>query len=590
MVNIVINGKAVAVPEGSTILEAAELADIHIPHLCYLKDLNEIGACRLCCVEVEGEDKLIPACDTKVVEGMVIITNSPKVKLAAKRNLELIMSRHKTDCTNCVRGGNCQLQTLANEYNLIGNTYSQLPDDSARKEWNLRYPIIRDTDKCIQCMRCIQVCDKVQNLHVWELLGTGSKATVGVTGNRAIAEVDCSQCGQCITHCPVGALRERDDTEAVLAALADPDKVTVVQIAPAVRTGYAELLGADPEKANVARLAGALKGMGFDYVFDTCFTADLTIMEEGSEFLRRLQAGELKKYPMFTSCCPGWVRFIKSQYPEMVPQLSSAKSPQQMFGALTKSYFAEKMGLDPAKIVCVSIMPCTAKKGEIELPGMTNKDGIRDVDIVLTTRELMRLFRSEGVSLETIEEVPFDTLFGDYTGAGVIFGTTGGVMEAALRSAYFLVTGKNPEADAFSAIRACDFQDAGVSYGNNPDTASWREATYDLAGTPVRVAVTSGLGNTRKLMDAIVSGAVSYDFVEIMACPGGCAGGGGQLIHCDDAERGMIRGDVLRKLDSASAVRFSHENADVNKLYDEWLEKPGSEKAEEYLHVKHTVG
>ena len=591
MVNIIINGKQAAVPEGTTIMEAAAIAKIEIPHLCYLKDLNEIGACRLCCVEVEGEERLIPACDNAVREGMVITTNSPRVKNAVKTNLELILRKHKAECTSCVRSGNCRLQTLANDYNILGTSFPPVPVNANKHARNMNFPIIRDENKCIQCMRCVQVCDKVQGLNVWELLGTGSNAHVGVAGNRDISEVNCSQCGQCITHCPVGALRERDDTEKVMCALENPDVVTVVQIAPAVRSGYAELLGLKAEEATVARLAGALKQMGFDYVFDTSFTADLTIMEEGSELIRRLQAGELKDYPMFTSCCPGWIRFIKSQYPELVPQLSTAKSPQQMFGALIKSYFAEKMGIEPSKIVCVSIMPCTAKKGEAELPEMKNKDGNPDVDIVLTTRELMRMFKAEGVSLETVEEAAFDSLFGEYTGAGVIFGTTGGVMEAALRSAYYLVTGNKPETDAFSAVRACSFSDAGVSYigGADSDKASWREASFDLAGTPVRVAVTSGLANTRKLLDAIIRKEVSYDFVEIMACPGGCAGGGGQIIHCDDKERGMERGEVLRTLDYASAVRFSHENSDVKRLYDEWLEKPGSEKAEEYLHVEHRV-
>lgn len=590
MVNIVINGKNIEVPEGSTILEAARIAKIHIPHLCYLKDLNEIGACRLCCVEVEGEAKLIPACDNVVREGMVITTNSPRVKNATRMNLELIMSQHKGDCTSCVRGQNCQLQSLANDYNLIGNTYQPVTYGVKKKDWNSRFPIIRDEEKCIKCMRCIQVCDRVQDLHVWDLVGTGSRTRVGIAENLDIEKTSCSQCGQCITHCPVGALRERDDTEKVMYALENPDIVTVVQIAPAVRTGYAESMGLDPSEATVARLAGALKLIGFDYVFDTSFTADLTIMEEGSELIRRLQAGELKKYPMFTSCCPGWVRFIKSQYPELVPQLSSAKSPQQMFGALTKSYFAEKMGIDPAKIVCVSIMPCTAKKGEAELPEMKNRDGLPDVDIVLTTRELMRMFKAERIHLNNVAEIPFDSFLGDYTGAGVIFGTTGGVMEAALRSAHWLLTGKNPDPDAFSGVRACDFNDAGVSYGSRDtldekENICWREATYDLAGTPLRVAVTSGLGNTRKLISAILREEVSYDFVEIMACPGGCAGGGGQPIHCDDIERGMLRGEVLRKIDSAGKVRFSHENADVNRLYESWLGKPGSEKAEEYLHV-----
>lgn len=588
MVNIVINGKNYEVPEGISILEASRLAKVEIPHLCYLKEINEIGACRLCCVEVEGEDRLIPACENPVKEGMVITTNSQKVKDAVRMNLELIVSQHQGDCNTCVRGGNCQLQNLCNDYNLSNEAFPKAEKEAQLEKWNANFPIIRDAQKCVQCMRCVAVCDKVQGLHVWNLLGSGSQSHVGVSGNLSIEATDCTMCGQCITHCPVGALTERDDTKKVQAALADPETVTVVQIAPAIRSAYAELQGIDPSVATVARLAGALKLMGFDYVFDTCFTADLTIMEEGSELIRRLTAGELKQYPMFTSCCPGWINFIKSQYPQLVPQLSSAKSPQQMFGALTKSYFAEKMGVDPKKIVCVSIMPCTAKKGEAELPQMVNEEGIADVDIVLTTRELMRMFQSERIDLRDVEEVPFDSLFGDYTGAGVIFGTTGGVLEAALRSGYFLVTGKNPDVDAFSNVRACAFTDAGVSYSELAE-GNWREATFDLAGTPLRVAVTSGLVNTRKLLDAILAGKVSYDFVEIMACPGGCAGGGGQPIRCDDEERAMVRGEVLRNIDAASKVRFSHENQDVQKLYQDWLGTPGSHLAEQYLHTKHIV-
>lgn len=597
MVNITINGRTVLVPEGTTILEAARKAKIHIPHLCYLKDLNEIGACRLCSVEVEGEDKLIPACDNVVRDGMVVTTNSPRVKNATKTNLELIMSQHDGQCTSCNRSGNCQLQTLANDYNLMGDTFENQPLSKKRKEWDNSFPIIRDAGKCIKCMRCVQVCDKIQDLHVWDLVGTGAHAHVDITANRKISESDCSQCGQCITHCPVGALSERDDTKKVIKALEDPDIVTVVQIAPAVRTGYAESLGLEPEIATVNRLAGALRLIGFDYVFDTSFAADLTIMEEGHELIRRLKKGDLKKYPMFTSCCPGWVRFLNSQYPELNSRLSTAKSPQQMFGALTKSYFAEKLGIDPSKIFCVSIMPCTAKKGEADIPSMVNRDGLKDVDVSLTTREIMRMFKAERIQLNNVKETPFDSILGDYTGAGVIFGTTGGVMEAALRSAYFFVTGEKPSADAFTEIRAFSMDDKGVaaskvsaskenSKANSKDSqVAWREAKYDIAGIPVRVAVTSGLGNTRKLIQAIKRGDVHYDFVEVMACPGGCSGGGGQPIHCDDEERSMVRGEILRDIDACSSVRFSHENREVQKLYEDWLKEPGSEIAEEYLHV-----
>ena len=577
MVNITINEQAVAVPEGSTILDAARTAGIHIPHLCYLKEINEIGACRLCSVEVAGEDKLIPACDNVVREGMKITTNSPRVRIAVRTNLELILSQHDCKCALCVRSGNCRLQTLANDYNLLENPYPVELPKGKLAHWNKDFPFFRDYAKCVKCMRCIQICDKVQGIHIWDLMATGSRTHVDVSENRDIEQSDCTLCGQCVTHCPVGALRERDDCRKVRDALENPDMITVAQIAPAIRTAWGESLGLKPEEATVNRLCGVLRQMGFDYVFDTSFSADLTIMAEANEFLARMKKGDLKKYPMFTSCCPGWIRFVKSQFPELVGQLSTAKSPQQMFGSIIKNYFAKKIGVAPEKICCVSIMPCIAKKSECDLPTMVNAQGIKDVDYVLTSREIVRMLRADRISVHRIGDSPFDRLLNDYSGAGVIFGATGGVMEAALRTAAFAVTGKNPEPEAFSELR--------MHEGNCKN--AWREGTFTLNGTKLRIAVTSGLANTRKLCNAIIRGEVKYDFVEVMACPGGCSGGGGQPIHTDDIERAAERGQVLYRIDRSMPLRFSHENPDVQALYADELGTPLSERSEELLHTDH---
>ena len=399
MVTLKIDNKTVCVPEGTTILDAALSAGVHIPHLCYLKGINEIGACRLCCVEVAGEEKLIPACNNVVSEGMVVRTTNARVRRARRTNLQLILSRHDAKCALCVRSGNCELQTLANDLGLSENPFQEtLPSEKLRR-WDRTFPLIRDATKCIECMRCIQICDKVQSLNVWDLVATGSHTRVNVSDNRTIREADCSLCGQCITHCPVGALRERDDVQAVLRAIEDPNTVTVVQIAPAVRTAWGEAFGLEPEQATVNRLAGALRQVGFDYVFDTSYSADLTIMEESAEFLDRLGKGELEQYPMFTSCCPGWVRFVKSQFPQLVGQLSTAKSPQQMFGAVVKHWFARQIKTPPERICCVSVMPCVAKKAESALPTMKSPSGLPDVDYVLTTREVVRLLRAEHVQV-----------------------------------------------------------------------------------------------------------------------------------------------------------------------------------------------
>ena len=574
MVNVTVNGTAVSVPERTTSLEAARAAGVDIPHLCYLKKLNEIGACRVCCVEIEGERNLVPSCNNPVFEGMVIRTNTPRVRRTRKINVELILSQHDCHCATCQRSGNCHLQNIANDLGILDTPYPRDLVTGVRALWPRDFPLYRDTNKCIKCMRCIQICDKVQNVNVWDLSGTGSRTRVDVSHNRRIKESDCVLCGQCITHCPTGALRERNDTEKAFAAIENPDIITVVQIAPAVRAAWGESLGLPPEKATVNRMAAALRALGFDYVFDTSFSADLTIMEEGTEFLHRFRAGETKYQPMFTSCCPGWVRYLKGHYPDMVGRLSTAKSPQQMFGAVAKNYFAKKIGVDPAKIFSVSVMPCVAKKAECALPTMETGAG-RDVDLVLTTRELVRMLRAEYIHPATLEEEAFDSLLGPYSGAGVIFGATGGVMEAALRTAYYLVKGENPAPDAFRAVR-------GAAEGEG-----WTEAEFDLGGATVRTAVVSGLANTRRLIEELRAGRVHYDFVEVMACPGGCAGGGGQPQSKDDRELAGMRGQVLYAIDKGSALRFSHENPAIQALYREALGTPGSERAEEWLHTDH---
>lgn len=573
MVTLTINGVSVTVPAGTTIKEAAAQAGIYIPTLCYLKDLNEIGACRVCCVEVEGESRMVTACNNPVREGMVVHTNSPRARETRRTNVELILSQHDCRCATCVRSGNCKLQKLANDLGILVNPYEQDLPRGIHAKWTTTFPLYRDARKCIKCMRCVQVCEKVQSLGIWELTGSGGRSTIDVSYNRRIKDADCVLCGQCITHCPVGALRERDDVQRVLAALADPETITVVQIAPAVRTAWGESFGLPPEQATVARLAAALRRMGFDYIFDTTFSADLTIMEESAEFLARLKSGALKNGPMFTSCCPGWVRFLKSQYPDMTALLSSAKSPQQMFGAVAKTWFARRIGADPKKMCCISIMPCLAKKAECDLRTMQNEAYGKDVDLVLTTREVDRLLRADQIDVCSLPEEACDAPLGEGTGAGVIFGVTGGVMEAALRTAYFKVTGENPPANAFRNVRG---------------EQGWREAEFEIAGTPIRVAVTSGLSNTRRLIEELRAGRVHYDFVEVMACPGGCAGGGGQPIH-DGEELAGSRGNVLYGLDEIANLRFSHENPAVQALYREYLGQPLSELAETLLHTEHSA-
>lgn len=581
MVNITLDGINLSVPEGTTIMEAARMNNVPIPKLCYLKGINEIAACKVCVVELEGMDKLITSCNNVVKEGMVLYTNSSKVRADRRRTVQLLLSQHNCRCATCVRSGNCTLQQVANDLNIIDLPYKERCEVTP---WDKDFPLIRDSAKCIKCMRCIQICDKVQGLHIWDVVGTGSRTTVNVSGNKKITEADCSLCGQCITHCPVAALRERDDTEKVWDAIADKEKIVVAQIAPAVRTAWGEALGLSREEATVGKIADALKRMGVDYVFDTTFSADLTIMEEGNEFLERFKKGETKFRPMFTSCCPGWIRFVKTQFPHFVQHLSTAKSPQQMFGAVMKSYFAEQLGVSPENIYTLSIMPCVAKKGEANMELFYGEYAGKDIDTVLTTRELTRMIRSAHIKAETLKNIEFDSLMREGTGAGVIFGTTGGVMEAALRSAYFLVNGKNPDADAFKVVRNSMDNPLSESIGDGIC-----EAEVDLGGGAiVRAAVVSGLANTRKLMQAIERGDVHYDFVEVMACPGGCVGGGGQPIH-DGEELAVERGANLYFLDKNAKLRFSHENQDVQKLYHMYMERPLSHKAHMLLHTDHNA-
>lgn len=567
MVNLTIDGLKVCVPEGTTIMQAATSVGIEIPRLCYLKDINEISACKVCVVEVQGRNRVVTSCTTPVEEGLVVYTNSPKARRVRRSNVELILSQHDCLCATCVRSGNCSLQKLSNDLGIYDIPYER---DIVDTPWDQNFPLIRDSKKCIKCMRCVQVCDKIQDLHVWDVQNTGSRTTVDVAGNITIDAANCSLCGQCITHCPVGALKERNDVPKIYEALADTSKVTVVQVAPAVRTAWAEAFNIPEELATEGRLVAALKRVGFDYVFDTSFAADVTIMEEASELLARMSNPNDHSWPMFTSCCPGWVSYVSYKYPYYIANLSTTKSPQQIFGAIAKSYFAEKKGLKPKEICSISIMPCVSKKREAELFSMRSS-GTHDVDIVLTTRELIRLLRAEHINPAILEEQPFDNPLGQSTGAGVIFGATGGVMEAALRTAHYAITGQEATAEAFSPVRG---------------EAGRRIAEFKIGDKTLRTCTVSGLGNAGRLIEDIKAGKVHFDFVEVMACPGGCVGGGGQPIH-DGEERAAMLGKKLYKLDNKRPLRQSHNNPDVQVLYNEYLEKPLSEKAEKLLHSNH---
>ena len=571
-VNIKINSIDLTVPEGTTIINAAQEAGIRIPTLCYLKDLNEIGACRMCVCELKGSRAFVAACVYPVSEGMEILTNSPALRAARKTTLELILSNHRMDCISCRRSTNCELQTLAQEYKVDPSRFMGNEDLAPQIEDSAPH-LVRDNSKCILCRRCVAACAKNQYVGVIGTNERGFDTHIGSPFDLPLDTTSCVYCGQCISVCPTGALTEKDDTYKVWRALADETKHVVIAPAPSVRAQLGEEFGY-PIGTNVeGKLAASLRRLGFDGVFDVDTAADITIMEEGTEFLNRL-SGEGGPLPLITSCSPGWIKFAEHYFPDMIDNISSCKSPQQMYGALMKTYYAEKMGLSPEDMYVVSVMPCTAKKFEtIRDDGAA---GVPDVDVSLTTRELAEMIRQAGIVFEDLPDETFDPAFGVASGAAHIFGATGGVMEAALRTVAEIVTGE--------PLESLDFQDVRGIEGV-------KEAEYTLKGTTVRVAVTSGLANAKKLLDMVKSGERDYHFIEIMACPGGCVNGGGQPIQPayvrNYTDLRAERAKALYSADAAMTLRKSHENPVVKEIYDTYLEKPGSHKAHHILHTSY---
>ena len=563
MADIKINGKKYTVPDGSTILEACKTVGIHIPTLCYLENVSETGACGVCIVEAKGAKTLLRSCVTKVRDGMEIFTNTPTVREARKVNVELLLAHHNIECPMCVRNGNCELQDIAEKLNIKTIPFEKIP---SFYEKTASSPVVRDPDKCIYCTRCISTCEDIQDVNAITIMNRGIRTHIGTPLNNLLVDTPCVSCGQCIMNCPTGALTERDDTEKVWEALFDQDKYVVVSTAPAIRASIGELFGMKPGTFVRGKVATALKMLGFKKIFDTNFSADLTIVEEANELIDRIKNNGV--LPMTTSCCPGWIKFVEEYYPEFLPNVSSCKSPQQMMGAVIKSYFAEKSGIPKEKIVHVSVMPCTAKKYEAARPEFS-PDGIRDVDIVITTRELGRMIKQAGIDFANLPDSDYDNPLGEYSGAGTIFGVTGGVMEAALRTAYEMLTGKTLESVEFTPLRGLK----GIKISE-----------VDIDGLKARIAVANTLGNARKLLEKIKSGEVKVDFIEVMACPGGCIGGGGQPIPTTDEIR-IERMKALYTDDERRTIRKSHQNPFVKKLYSEYLGEVGGEKAHHLLHT-----